>query len=803
MRSRSIILFTPTCLARLGLGWLLAVSPLSAATPRFAISHFAGSTGGGGSSDGMGTAARFRFPGNLASDRNGNIYVADEGNFTLRKITPDGMVTTFAGSPGQPGSDDGIGAATRFRLPGGMVADSAGNLYVADLGNFTVRKVTPTGGVTTLAGEAGQPGEADGVGSAARFADIVSLTIDGNDTIYALDTDDTPRRRSVRRITTTGSVTTFAVHDGNPFHPVSFREFSTIAADPAGNLHLVDISAQLLSERFLVISPNGAATRVSGANVNGSIGASVIDPAGNFYLTYPFAQSGIVKIAPGPTVFTGGYTITTSGPASTLGSQLADAVGLTMDPAGNLYVSLQGSHMIRKITPAGTVTPFAGLAPEAGVADGTGTDARFRAPYGLALDPAGNLYVADWSNSAIRKITPTGTVTTVVIRDVGAAAAAGVGLITSIAIDPAGNLYAADQVRRVVRRFAPDGSVTTIAGTLDGFGHADGVGPVAQFDSLHGAALDRQGNFYTAGLSAIRKVTPAGVVTTIAGSPTETGSADGPAASARFFQPFALTVDGADNVYVADSYNHTIRKITPTGAVSTLAGAARQEGSADGTGSAARFSYPSGLKADGAGNLYVADSGNNTIRLVTADGTVTTLAGRSRVVGSDDGLDEAARFNSPADLALDGAGNLYIADAGNRAVRKATLLGFAPNITAQPQSQSVTAGGSVTFSITVAANSSAPTYQWYLNGSVLGGATGISLTVANAGPTNAGAYTVTVTNALGSVASNPATLTVTSGPANPPPGSGGNGAGGSGGGGPSLWFIIALLALGAARKRRG
>ncbi len=188
-------------------------------------------------------------------------------------------------------------------------------------------------------------------------------------------------------------------------------------------------------------------------------------------------------------------------------------------------------------------------------------------------------------------------------------------------------------------------------------------------------AVDGAGNVFVADTwnHTIRKITPTGVVTTLAGTAGSSGSADGTGATARFNEPFGVAVDGAGNVFVADTWNHTIRKITPTGVVTTLAGTAGfVEGSADGTGAAARFNEPYGVAVDGAGNVFVADTDNNTIRKITPSGVVTTLAGTAGSSGSTDGTGAAARFYWPEGVAVDGAGNVFVADAVNYTIRKIT-----------------------------------------------------------------------------------------------------------------------------------
>jgi sugar lactone lactonase YvrE len=232
--------------------------------------------------------------------------------------------------------------------------------------------------------------------------------------------------------------------------------------------------------------------------------------------------------------------------------------------------------------------------------------------------------------------------------------------------------------------------VTTLAGNAGQAGKADGTGSAAQFYGPSGVAVDSAGNVYVADTynHTIREVTSSGVVTTLAGSPGQAGSADGTASAAQFDQPYGAAVDSTGNVYVADTFNHTIRKVTSGGVVTTLAGSPGQAGSADGTGSAARFFYPIGVAVDSTGSVYVADQLNDTIRKVTSGGLVTTLGGSPGQAGGADAAGIAARFASPSGVAVDGVGNLYVADAGNNAIRKGAAL---PTLTITPAG-----GGNVT-----------------------------------------------------------------------------------------------------------
>jgi len=330
-------------------------------------------------------------------------------------------------------------------------------------------------------------------------------------------------------------------------------------------------------------------------------------------------------------------------------------------------------------TPSGVVTTLAGTPGATGSTDGTGAAALFDLPHAVAVDSSGNVYVADTGNSTIRKITPAGVVTTFAgtARQSGSAdgtgAAASFGFPMGVAVDSSGNVYVADTSNLTIRKITPAGVVTTLAGTAGQSGSTDGTGADARFKGPVGVAVDSSGNVYVADTSnlTIRKITPAGVVTTLAGTAGQSGSADGTGAAASFAFPMGVAVDSSGNVYVADFDAATIRKITAAGVVTTLAGTAGQFGSTDGTGTAARFDLPFGVAVDSSGNVYVSNS-FSTIRKITSAGVVTTFAGTRGQSGSTDGNGTAARFNSPNGVAVDSSGYIYVADTNNSTVRKIT-----------------------------------------------------------------------------------------------------------------------------------
>lgn len=347
------------------------------------------------------------------------------------------------------------------------------------------------------------------------------------------------------------------------------------------------------------------------------------------------AGTGIVKVEKSPAVSVNGpvfnylnpgATITFAG--STVGYQdgtgtnaaFSRLTGLIKDNDGNIFVADRDNNRIRKVTPEGVVSTFAGSGSGGAIVNGTGTAAGFYAPYGITIDGTGNLYVGEYANQAVRKITPAAVVTTL-----------------------AGNPTAGNQ---------------------------NGTGSAASFNQPVGLATDASGNVFVADYinHLIRKITPAGVVTTFAGSGTA-ALTDGTGTAASFNGPFALAFDAAGNLIVADYLNHAVRKITPAGVVTTIAGNGTA-GYVDATGAAARFNRPAGLAVDASGNIFICDAVNNRIRKITASGVVTTLAGNSNS-GSADGVGAAAEFNYPLGLCADFANySLYIADFGNSRIRK-------------------------------------------------------------------------------------------------------------------------------------
>lgn len=613
------------------------VPPVASATPTpqpyissAVVSTVAGTLAG---TDGTGAAASFNDP-NGSVVVAGNMYVADSSNHTIRKIVINtGEVSTFAGSAGVRDSVDGTGTAARFAYPASITSDGA-NLYVADKYGYTIRKIViATREVTTLAGSTtGNSGNSDGIGPAARFNFPSGIVREGGN-LYVTDTDN----HTIRKIViATGEVSTFAGLAG-----------SSGGTDATGN-----------AARF-------------------NYPAGITSDGSNLYVADMYNCS-IRKI-----VITSGVVSTLAGGSCGSADGTSTAASFSWPAAlsydnGNLYVADSGNQTIRKIViNTAMVSTFAGTAGSKGNTDASGSTARFQSPAGITSDGT-RLFVTDTGSGAIRTIIiNTAAVSTLAGKTYGAN---GIGQAarfygpTGFTSDN-GNLYVTDKYNSTIRKIVLNtGEVTTFAGSANSFGDIDGIGAAANFrlpeditsDGTHLYVVDSRSN-------TIRKIVIAtGVVTTLAGNAADTfGSDNGTGTAARFYEPSGIVRVGGD-LYVVDSYNHTIRKIViASGVVTTFAGTAGSHGSTDGVGTVARFYYPSRICSDGS-NLYVTDAGNRTIRkIVIATGAVSTIAGSSGSTNAD-GIGLAAGFSNPAGITTDGA-YLYITDSSNNNVRRLTI----------------------------------------------------------------------------------------------------------------------------------
>ena len=632
----------------------------------------------------------------VASDGAGNVYIADSDNHRIRKVDATGTITTFAGSEatgfhrGGFGGDGGPAVQARLDNPRGVAADGAGNVYIADAGNHRIRKVDATGTITTLAGTKRRGFGGDGGPAVqARLDYPYSVAADGAGNVYIADSGN----HRIRKVDATGTITTLAGTkrrgfggDGGPAVQARLDKPLGVAADGAGNVYIADSD----NHRIRKVDATGTITTFAGSGATG-------------FHRGRFGGDG--------------------GPA--VRAQLDSPWGVAADGAGNVFIADTHNRLIRKVDTTGTITTVAGRGEIRFSGDGgPAVRARLDCPEGVAADGAGNVFIADCGNHRIRKVDATGTITTFAGSgatgfhggrfggDGGPAVQAELNSPSGVAADGAGNVYIADTHNRLIRKVDATGTITTFAGTgmgdMTGWTGGDG-GPAvqAQLAYSRGVATDGAGNVYIAdsSINRILKVDSSGAITTFAqfllflfkvskvnftkvfatfaGGGKEGFSGDGgPAVQAALSYPEGVAADGAGNVYIADVHNNRIRKVDATGTITTFAGSGATGvhgggfGGDGGPAVQAELDSPSGVAADGAGNVYIADADNNRIRKVDATGTITTIAGTGqRGFYGDGGPAVQAALSYPEGVAVDGAGNVYIADMSNHRIRKVDATG--------------------------------------------------------------------------------------------------------------------------------
>lgn len=546
-------------------------------------------------------------------------------------------------------SGDGGPATAAPISPGKLLVDPAGNVLFTAYGG-SIRRMTPSGIISTIAGNG--PGYAgDGGPAVAALMSPVAIARDSLGNLFVSETDysgGNVTNNRVRKIATSGIITTIAgtgeadfSGDGGPAVAAKLRRPNGIAVDPAGNLFIADTGNQ----RIRKIDTTGVITTVAGGGAWGNWG--------------------------------------NGGPATA--ASLDSPMGVAVDGNGNLFIS--ENTQVRKVDSSGIITLVAGRQGHRGFAGdgGPALSAQLWGVEDVAVDATGNIYLADTRNGRVRRIDPTGTITTVAGSNVfgfsgdgGPATSATLALPSGVAIAPDGSLYIADRPNQRVRRVDTTGIISTIAGSGFLSYYGDG-GPAleAALYSPEGVAVDAAGNRYIADTRnhRIRRIDAAGTITTVAGTGDEGYSGDGgPATAARLRHPSAVGVDAAGNVYLADSWNNRVRRITADGIIATVAGTGTWGFSGDGgPATSAEIGVADGMAVDGTGNVYIAFSENHRVRKIDATGIISTIAGTGAAgFSGDGGLASAAKLRGPASLVSDAAGNVYIADSGNRRVRKVT-----------------------------------------------------------------------------------------------------------------------------------
>jgi sugar lactone lactonase YvrE len=612
-----------------------------------------GSSGDGGPA----TSAQLAWPAGLAVDTVGNVYIAENGSHRIRRVSPDGSITTVAGTGSAGDSGDGGPAINaQLNFPVGVAVDTSGNLYIADTGNNRVRRVSAEGVITTVA---------------AGFGHTEGIAADAAGNVYITDyvvgeapcgDCDVPFIGRIVRVTRSGIVDTIAgggmeQGDGGAATSALLQTPRGIAVDASGSLYVSDS----VNDSVRKISPSGVITTAAGVNFARGIPCPYTD--------------GPLPVTPFP---------------------LRCPAGVAVDVAGTLYVADIGNHRIRKVSPQGDIANIAGSGAE-GTFWGDGgraEDAALYSPLGVAVDGSSNLFIADAGNNRVRKVSPDGVITTIAGNgtpgysgDGGPATSAQLRDPAGVAVDASGNLYIADTGNNRIRKVSENGMITTVAGRGD-FNPPLGDGGPATRAALagpRGVAVDASGNLYIADtfFFLIRKVSPAGIITTVAGR--------------NFYQPgpsdvsfpTGVSLDAAGNLYITTST--TIRKLSRDGTISTVAGngtAGISGSSGDGgPATSAVLQGPIAAAVDAAGNLYISGgllsglpTGAAHVRRVTSDGIINTIAGNgSSGYSGDGGPANSASFSAAAaGIAVDAAGTIYVADVFNnviRALRPASAAG--------------------------------------------------------------------------------------------------------------------------------
>lgn len=583
------------------------------------LSLVSGKLGGSGNLDGVGTQAGVDSPGALVFDGADAIYIADTNNHQIRKLTISTMtVQNVAGFGGLAGSTDGIGEAARFNLPAGITL-AGDSLFVTDTENHTIRRIVlTTREVTTLAGSAGMSGTNDGAGGAARFKNPRGIVADGTSTLYVCDTGNA----TLRKVT----IATKAV------------EIYAGAAGMSGSTNATGTAARFTKPQAITSDTLG----------------NLFVADGNHTIRKITKLTAATETLAG-TAGMAGFTNDTGTAA-----RFENPTSLAADSAGNLFVTDTGNVIVRQIVVAtGVVTTFAGAADMIGTTDGALGASRLAVPGGIALGAPGELFIAD--GSTIRRAS--GGQLNVVVGAFqnrtaadGSASAARFNSTGPAAVDSSGTLFIADSTDKKIRRVdLTTGAVATTTFMFD-------RQPV-------GIAVDDNYVYVADPINyVVTKISKTGTdQSDLAGEAGSFGYAEGTGTEARFKSPRAMTLAGTW-LYVSD--NNMVRRVAiGTGATELIAGSAGMSGSLDGVGAAARFNFVGGLVADGDDTLFVSDTSNHTIRKITiSTKNVETIAGTALMRGYDDGTGAAALFDSPLGLALQG-GVLFIADSENGAIR--------------------------------------------------------------------------------------------------------------------------------------
>ncbi len=679
---------------------------------------------------GLAIGASLSYPSGLAFDSSGNFYIADLYSSKIRKVDTNGIITTVIGGSGSGFAGDGGPAAKALiQNPEGIAIDHSGNLYIADWGNNRIRMVNPAGIISTVVGSSTTGYSGDG-GPAAKASIALpnGVAVDSSGNLYIADTDNNAIRKISNGIITTvaGGQSGFG-GDGGLATNARLSVPQSVAVDASGNLYIADMGNQ----RIRRVDPSGVITTVAGTGTAG------------------FSGDGGTATA----------------------AMLSAPAAVGVDASGAVYVSDVDNHRVRRFVPGGNIATFAGMAFSIGDG-GPSTQARLTVPNSVAVDSTGNLFIADSADNRVREVTPSGTITTLAGTgrtgrggDNGPAASAALSSPYSVAVDSAGNVYIADAGNNVIRRVdAKTGVVTAFAGNYTccyagpGTGGDGGLATAATLFYPMAVAVDGAGNVYftdqvqsnnTPAAQAVRRVTTDGKINTWAGGSTLVGYAGdgGSPLNAQFGSTIRMIAAGPDgSLYIADGANNRVRKVDPAGTtITTVAGTGSSTYSGDGgAATSAGVPNPSSVLVDAAGNLYIGNS--PSVRKVSPSGNIGPYAGGHYGFSGDGGPATAAAMMGINGLALDSGNNLYLADIGNRRIRQVQPA-VSPAIALSSTSLTfklAATGSTATTQTFVVSNSGQGTLNWAAAATTTSGGAWLSVSPAS-GNTLAGQAGTTVT----------------------------------------------------------